>query len=420
MNKKRLLVDETMYVETLDNGLKIYMQPKPDFVDYHVSLQVNMGGESINYEFGSDKFEIPSGMAHFLEHIMFENHESNLSDVFSTYNADVNASTSRDLTRYYFSAQENFEQVLRIFLDHFSSFDISERVIAKERAIILKEIKMYEDNLFYQVHDDLMKHMYRDPKVWEDIAGSSQSVKKITKELIDRTITHFYQAKNMYLVITGPFEPEEVKKIIHQSKITELAVQEYLPILKYDLKGSKKRNVYKTNQKQSVEYLALGLKIDLSLFSHLETSQKRLAIIMFFEHFFNESSKNYQILKKEKLINYSYYQTTSIMDQYAYFFVSSESRYPSKLKDRLIEMLLNLETIDERLFIASKRARIGHYIGYFDSAKSVMSAIIDFTKKSIDFENYINNVSHISVKDLEINKLYMKKENIYTVIYAKK
>ncbi|MGE4572261.1 MAG: hypothetical protein AB7E09_05890, partial [Candidatus Izemoplasmatales bacterium] len=62
----------------------------------------------------------------------------------------------------------------------------------------------------------------------------------------------------------------------------------------------------------------------------------------------------------------------------------------------------------------------GHYTGYFDSAKSVMSAIIDFTKKSIDFENYINNVSHISVKDLEINKLYMKKENIYTVIYAKK
>ncbi len=420
MISKKILIDETMYFETLNNGLKVYMHPKNDFIDFHVSLQVGIGGETIDYVFDGKKYEIPSGSAHFLEHVIFENNGFNLSDEFSKYNADVNASTSRDITKYYFSVQENFEIVFKIFLEHFSSFNIGQKTIDKEREIILKEIMMYEDNLFYQVHDDLMKHMYKDKKIWEDIAGTVKSVKAINHQVIHQCIDHFYRPNNMSLVITGPFDPDKIVHIIKNSRINALEPTVMNPVVNLDLSGTKKHHIFKINPKQTIQYVALGVKIDLSLFDHLAVSQKRLAIIMFFDYFFNESSKNYQTLKKEKLVNYSYYQSTQINDQYGYFFISSESRYPVKLKNRLIDMLNHLGQIDEDLFIAAKRSRIGHFIGYFDNAKSIIKAISDFTKKGIDFLTYIDNVSHISLEDMYINKLTITKDNIYSVIYAKK
>src|SRR6056297_2468338 len=114
MNKQTILLDEHLYHKTLRNGLRVYLHPKKDFIDYHVSLQVGMGGESIDYFLGDESYSLPAGTAHFLEHVYFENNNINISDVFASYNADINASTSRDLTQYYFSAQDQFEDVLRL------------------------------------------------------------------------------------------------------------------------------------------------------------------------------------------------------------------------------------------------------------------------------------------------------------------
>lgn len=420
MIKKQILSDETLYIDTLDNGLKVYMHPKADFIDYRVALQVGIGGEIIDYKFNEEAFSIPAGTAHFIEHVLFEKNKENLSDLFAKYNADVNASTSRDVTQYYFTTQENFEEVFSLFLNHFSSFDISDTTVKKEREIILREIKMYEDNLFYQLHDDLMKHMFKDEKVWQDVAGTEESVKAISKDIILQTLKHFYQPKNMSLVISGPFKPERVKELIQRSSMSSLVDLGFIPRLSFDTSGSKNHHVYKVNKNQSVNYFALGLKIDLSLFSHLSTNQKRIAIIMYLLYYFDESSKYHELLKTSKLINYTYSTSIQIYNDYAYFLLASESKQPKLLKDRVINLLHDMDKVDPDVFIASKRKRIGNFIGYFDNAHTINRTIADFIKKGIKFDAYIKNVQDISFEDMQLMKETIKKDNIYTMIYANK
>ncbi|MDA3932514.1 MAG: insulinase family protein [Tenericutes bacterium] len=419
MNKKQVLIDETLYYEKLDNGLEVYLHPKNGFVDFHATLQVQIGGNALSYQYGNEFFNLPAGTAHFLEHVYFENDGVNLSDEFSQYNADINASTSREVTKYYFSAQENFDMILNRFLEHFSSVCISEKTIEKERNIIEKEILMYDDNLYTQVNERLLKQMYKDERIWVDIAGTVKNVGEIDKLILDRTVNHFYQPNNMILVLTGPFDPETIMNLIKHSPFNTMKSNQYSPQINHLQDGKSKRHIYEINEKQNVNYLMVGVKLDLSIFEHLEVSQKRLVIIMFFEYFFSESSENYKQLKEDNLINYMYGTHIKIMDDYAYFSISSESNKPKVLKNRLIDMFKHLGLIEKKIFIASIRSRVGHFIGYFDSAYSINYSLTDFIKKRIDISSYINNVENISMKDVELTKKSIQMNEIYSVIYAR-
>ncbi|QWC00664.1 insulinase family protein [Mycoplasmatota bacterium] len=419
MIKKHILKDEVLYYEKLDNGLEVYLHPKHGFVDYHASLQVQIGGNALSYQYDQDKYSLPAGTAHFLEHVYFENNGVNLSDEFAKYNADINASTSREVTKYYFSTQDRFEFILNRFLEHFSSVSISEETIAKERNIIEKEIMMYDDNLYTEVNERLLKQMYNDERIWVDIAGTVESVRQIDKKILDRTVNHFYQPNNMTLVLTGPFDADEIMTLIKNSPINKLQSSRNLPIINHQLGGKDEKHIYDINSSQTVNYLMMGIKLDLSLFKHLETSQMRLVIIMFFEYFFSESSHNYKSLKDDNLINYMFGTHIKITADYAYFSISSESTKPKILKEKLLSMIASLGTIDKTKFIASIRSRIGHFIGYFDSAQSINYSLADFIKKKIDPEYYISNVENISLKDVELTKKAILLDEIYSVIYAK-
>lgn len=418
--RKKILIDEYIYMDTLKNGLKVYIHPKNDFIDSHVSLQVHFGGETLDYNYKGNSYQLPPGTAHFIEHVMFEKDGENLSDIFSAYQADINASTSRDTTTYYFNVQNQFDIVFNMFLEHFSSPSISHETVEKERDIILKEIKMYDDNLYYQTHEDLLKLMYQDPRMWMDIAGDEKSVGKISQAIILKTIEHFYQPSNMILVVTGPLDAEHVLSLVQKSKMNQMVnygerprlIDRYYPI--------KRHHIYEVNPTQSVNYFALGLKIDLDIFQHLSVAQRRLTIIMLFHYFFDDSSKNYKVLKEKHLINHSYSFHIHVADDYAYFSVSSETHDPKRLKTALIEMLMNIGSIDRDKFIASKRGRIGQFIGYFDGAGSINQTLTTFLRKGYDVEHYIENVEMIKLEDLYLTKEVVNKSHIFTVTHARK
>lgn len=418
--KKKILVDEFIYKETLDNGLKVYIHPKNDFIDYHVSLQYHIGGETIDYSHKDKIVHLPPGTAHFIEHVMFEKDGQNLSDVFAEYQADINASTSRDTTTYYFSVQESFEKVFHMFLDHFSNPSISEDTIEKERDIILKEIKMYDDNLYYQTHEDLLKLMYQNPRMWMDIAGSKDSVLSISQAIVNKTIEHFYQPSNMILVVTGPLDADEVMDLIKKSPMSQMKNTGDLPQLIDKEYPITEHDIYTVDPSQSVSYFALGLKIDLSIFKDLSVAQRRLTIIMLFHYFFDEGSSNYRILKEKHLINHSYSFHIHVAKDYAYFSVSSESHDPRGLKKKLMDMLTNIGEIDAKRFIAAKRGRIGQFIGYFDGAGSINRTLSTFIKKGYDVEHYIENVEMIALEDLYLTKQVIDRSHIFTVTHARK
>jgi predicted Zn-dependent peptidase len=420
MIKKKILIDEYIYMDTLKNGLKVYIHPKNDFIDYHVSLQVKIGGETLSYQYQNQSYQLPPGTAHFIEHVMFEKDGKNLSDVFAEYQADINASTSRDSTTYYFNVQHQFETVFKMFLEHFSKPSISIDTIEKEREIILKEIKMYEDNLYYQTHEDLLKLMYQDPRMWMDIAGSEESVKKINQSMIDQTINHFYQPANMILVVTGPIDPDSVFEFMTSSSMNLMKNAIDVPTLMKKSYPTVKQDMYVVDESQNVSYFALGLKINLDVFKHLSVAQRRLTIIMLFHYFFDDGSTNYKILRDKHLVNYSYSFHIHVSEDYAYFSLSSETNDPKKLKSTVIDMLMNIGTIDRDKFIAAKRGRIGQFIGYFDGAGSINQTLTTFLRKGYDVEQYIPNVEKIKLEDLYLTKKVIDRAHIYSVTHARK
>ncbi|MCF7923847.1 MAG: insulinase family protein [Candidatus Izimaplasma sp.] len=421
MIKNKLLTDEFIYYEKLENGLEVYIHPKKEHIDNYCALQVNFGGQDLEYNFNALNYSLPAGTAHFLEHVYFESDGQNLSDEFADKNADINAYTTREVTKYYFNSQENFVPLLKRFLEHFSKVNISEETIKKERNIIKKEILMYEDNLYNQVNDELLKQMYLDEKVWIDLAGTIDSVNKINSYVLKQAIEHFYRPNNMILIVTSNYDPELILDVIKASNFNQnKSISLIKPNLIFNLGTKTTHDIVKLNKNQKVSYAMLGIKIDLGLFDKVDESLKRLAIILFFEYHFSESSKNYEILDKEKLINYMYNTNVKITEHYAYFTVGSESNNPKKLIKRIKELLRKLEPIEEDIFLAHKHSRIGNFIGYFENVYKINYILSDLILKNINIYDYLAVISSIKSTDIEITKQTIKSQNILSVIYTDK
>ncbi|MFW5794691.1 MAG: EF-P 5-aminopentanol modification-associated protein YfmH [Bacillota bacterium] len=421
MIKTKILEDEFIYYEKLKNGLEVYIHPKKEHIDSYCALQINFGGQDLAYQLGNKAYNLPAGTAHFLEHVYFESDNINLSEIFANKNADINAYTSREVTKYYFNSQENFTELLKVFLAHFSKVNITEKTIKKEPNIIKKEILMDEDNLYNKVNDDLLKQMYVDNKVWVDLAGTITSVEKINSEVLNQAIRHFYRPNNMILVITGAFDPETILSIIKASAFNNSEItHKEKPRLIFDNTSSLKHDIIKTDKNQKVNFAMIGVKIDLALFKLMNTNLKRLAIILFFEYYFSESSDNYQKLEAEKLINYMYSTNVKITDNYAYFTIGSESNKPKKLINRLKQMLLSLESIDNNIFLAYKRSRIGNFIGYFENVYKINYILSDLLLKRINIYDYLAVITNIKKEDIEITKNAITNKNIFSTIYLNK
>jgi len=191
MLKKYILEDEAIYEEVFPNGLKVYIHPKTKFVQTFASLQVNFGGRDFSYEIESEKYTLPKGTAHFLEHMLFENKGDTLSDFFIKNNADINAYTSRNLTSYYFSTNREVMPLLAKLLDNFVDFEFSEKNVKKELNIIKQELAMSDDSQEIKAYKTLLKMMYKDESIYEDIGGSKQSIKSIDAEVLFRTTDIF-------------------------------------------------------------------------------------------------------------------------------------------------------------------------------------------------------------------------------------
>jgi len=126
MKQTEIIKDEFVYEYRLANGLDVFIHPKPRFIQTFVSLHVNFGGRDFRYRLDNEKYKLPQGTAHFLEHMLFENNGSSLSDYFLNNNADINAYTARTMTSYYFRTKNNFEDLLNRLLNNFVDYDFSE------------------------------------------------------------------------------------------------------------------------------------------------------------------------------------------------------------------------------------------------------------------------------------------------------
>src|SRR3954466_11613071 len=213
-------IQEEIYHEKLENGLEVFILPKKGFNKTYATFTTKYG--SIDNHFmpleKSEFLKVPDGIAHFLEHKLFEKEDGDVFQQFSKQGASANAFTSFTRTAYLFSSTSNVEQNLETLMDFVQEPYFSEKTVEKEKGIIGQEITMYDDNPDWRLYFGLIQNLYRNHPVKIDIAGTIESISHITKDWLYECYNTFYHPSNMLLFITGPVDPESFMNQVKENQ----------------------------------------------------------------------------------------------------------------------------------------------------------------------------------------------------------
>ena len=208
--QKFAMVGESMYHEKLENGLNVFVFPKPEFQKGYAFFAANYGGMDMRFCLNGAWHDTPAGVAHYLEHKMFDTEEGNALQDLAANGASPNAFTSNAITGYYFDSTEKFEENLRILLSFVSIPWFTQESVDKERGIIGQEIGMIEDDPHWKGYMNLMKALFQHHPIRVSVAGSVESIAEITPETLYACHKAFYDPANMVLCVAGPVEPEHI------------------------------------------------------------------------------------------------------------------------------------------------------------------------------------------------------------------
>ena len=210
-------IGETLYTGELSNGLRVCVLPKKGFRGYFAAFAADYGGDCRNFFLDGQRVETPAGVAHYLEHKMFDMPDGdNALMLLNANGADPNAFTGNDMTCYYFQCTERFEENLRLLLHFVSTPHFTEETVNKERGIIDQEIQEGEDDPDSRVFYNLMKQLYLSHPCRERVIGSRESIREITAETLHACYRAFYAPGNMCLCVAGDVEPERISAIARE------------------------------------------------------------------------------------------------------------------------------------------------------------------------------------------------------------
>ncbi|MBQ2603569.1 MAG: pitrilysin family protein [Acutalibacteraceae bacterium] len=403
MNIKKVessLVKESYYVIDHPSGLTIYVHPKEGYRSAYAIFGTNYG--SVNTKFrvdGGDIISVPDGIAHYLEHKLFESEEGDAFVRYAATGADANAYTSFEKTCYLFSCTDKFEESLEILLDFVQSPYFTEQTVAKEQGIIGQEIKMYEDSPDWRVMFNTLVGMYHKHPVRIDIAGTVESIAEITAEKLYDCYNSFYNLHNMVLCVAGNTTPEQVIAVADR-------------VLKTD-KDQKVENIFEDEPYEvaseyieqkfpvSIPMFTLGFKQDAS--NGAKTSKELAYMNILMDIFSSSSSKLYNELLNEGLINDTFSYEYMEGPGYAAILFGGESRKPKEAAARIKESIVKFKEkgIDTEEFDIAKRAVYGTAIRSFNSSDKIANNMVDMHFNNRELFEYIEAVAGAKVSDIE-------------------
>ncbi len=390
MNKIEFIgTKESLYVHHLDNGLDIYMVPKNNVKNFYITLNVKYGSIYTNYKVGNNIFNDPKGIAHYLEHLMFNMPDGDAFDVFSKLGSSANAYTSNDVTCYEVFSNSKFKENLEHLIHFVYTPYFTKELINKERGIISEEIKMYEDDPSTEVFHGLFENIFIKDERRYLVAGKVNDIKDIKLDNIENAYRAFYHPQNMFMVITGNFNPEEAVAIITESMnkigFPELEIPELItPKEPFDINNAyneKEMNVLKPK-------VVIGYKIPKNNFKALKLSnlELKLYLNLIIRINFGATSLLNEEMKSNGIINRGIGNRLIDTDDYYIESFITETDYPDYFITRIKETFENLKITEEDVNRKIKSS-ISNLIYLFDNIEAVNSEIQD------DIINYGNVIT---------------------------
>ncbi len=380
---------------THKSGLEIYVVKK-DYATSYALFGTKYGSYDNGFMLETDKdfTRVPLGIAHFLEHKMFED-ESGIDsfELYARTGADANAFTSTNMTAYIFSSTSEFNESLKILLKMVTSPFFTSENVKKEQGIIAEEIKMCEDRPGDALYYGLNKALYKDNPIRFPIAGTVDSIMQITPELLYKCYDVFYQMSNMVLCISGDVNVDEILKIADEIlpvKETKNIIRENLP---------EQEEVYKYRHTEHMEVSKPLFKIGVKHIAN--EGENSMLGSLFCETFFSTSGKFYnELIEKNLITSYnSYFEHSNVAD---YLSVSGTADDPNEIFMHF-ENFANsiLETgIDEQSFFRAKRVLYAETIKTFESSSNIAESIFYFLVNGDDFMSSAEELDKITKEDL--------------------
>ncbi|SET41521.1 pitrilysin family protein [Paenibacillus sp. NFR01] len=368
-------LQETLYHEVMDNGLQVYVLPKPGFRKTYATFATKYGSVDNHFKVaGGEETTVPDGIAHFLEHKMFEEPEGDIFATFAANGASANAFTSFDQTVYLFSATENVETNLSTLVDFVQRPYFTDENVEKEKGIIGQEINMYADNPDWRVYFGLIEAMYAKHPVHIDIAGTVESISTITKETLYTCYNSFYHPSNMLLFIVGGVEPEKVFELIRTNQGAK----------SYGKQGDIER-IFEPEPaevaiKRKESKLAVSMPKCLFGFKEKTTGltgeagvRRDLTTRLMLDLLLGSSTALYQKLYDEELISDSFGSEFNSSPQYAFSAIGGDTKDPDLLLKRVKEEvdLLLASGFAEKDFERARKKKIGGYLRMLNSPESI-------------------------------------------------
>lgn len=402
------VMDEKVYKHLHASGLEIYFLPKPGFTKKYAYFGTRYGSFNNCFESNGEMRCMPKGIAHFLEHKIFEDPERNIFDKFAALGASVNAYTSFNATVYHFSTVDQFDEGLAELLRFVQRVNLTEENVEKEKGIIVQELKSYEDDPEYMVFFNLLKAMYGEHPLRDDIGGDEASVNAITKEQLEACYEAFYAPENMVLIISGDLSENDLLEVVDR-ELTEsflqrkTAVKQPLPVESQEVV----KPYSELNFDVPMPLFEIGVKGRSDFESKSNLMETAISVKLILDTHFGKGSDFYKSLYEEGLINSSFGMDFSFGDAYAYYVFGGESKEPQLVQERLKAAVSDLlaQGVDLEGFERIRRKMIGRLISSANSVQYLSSAYVSYFMKDMDLFDYIRTVS---IAQPEIGLAYFK------------
>ncbi|UTE75451.1 EF-P 5-aminopentanol modification-associated protein YfmH [Rossellomorea sp. KS-H15a] len=414
-------LQENLYYEKMSNGLDVYILPKKGFNKTYATFTTKYG--SIDNHFvplDEDEFvKVPDGIAHFLEHKLFEKEDGDVFQQFSKQGASANAFTSFTRTAYLFSSTTNVERNLETLIDFVQDPYFTEKTVEKEKGIIGQEITMYDDNPDWRLYFGVIQNMYKNHPVKIDIAGTIESITPITKDMLYQCYNTFYHPSNMLLFVVGSVDPEQIMNQVRSNQ--EKKDYEKMPEIKRKFEDepetvAEKKQVLKMNV-QSPKCL-VGLKAPEPIQQGREMLRQELSMNVFLDMLFGKSSPYYSELYNDGLIDETFHYDYTQENGFGFLTVGGDTEKPDELSEKVQSLLLKAK--GESLFTEeglerTKKKKIGAFLRAINSPEYIANQFTRYAFNEMDLFEVVPTLETLEYDDIQAVAESIISEERFTV-----
>ncbi|WP_434564304.1 pitrilysin family protein [Thermoanaerobacterium thermosaccharolyticum] len=395
------MIKEKMYHYEHESGLNVYVMPKKGFIKQYAMFATHYGSNDSKFVVPGETeiTHVPDGIAHFLEHKMFEEEGGSIFEEFSKNGASANAYTNFTTTAYLFSSTDNFYDNLKLLLDFVQRPYFTDENVEKEKGIIAQEIRMYEDDPSWRLFFNMLGGLYHLHPVKVDIAGTIESISKIDKDILYKCYRTFYHPSNMVLFIAGDVDINKVVDIVNNSVKADKRQGEIKRIYPNE-PASINKNYVEQKMAVSMPLFNIGFKDYDVGYGGKKLLKKDIVTQICLEILAGRSSDLYEELYNDGLID-STFDTEYVGEiDHGYSIIGGQSNDPEAVKQAVLDKISKVNSIDDSDLNRTKRKITGRFLKSFNSVEGISHNFITYYMRGINILDYTTTIEEITHEDV--------------------